>query len=261
MKRYVFDTRVCGLHMRAQRQQILFVFLLVCFSSWVHAGEKNKDSAGQSRPSAYLSAPQAVVRVIPPGPDMREYQKFQQEEMSRALSGKTVKETHEALQMDAVSQKELIFGMPVEGGAQFRKQLKEALFLLKMKAYTDYEYLLQQIRQIKTGEHSGVAGRIIQLREDTVLKASVFWIAASLIHEACHADVENKRQELQNELKSDYEKLRREELKCNGIEAIILRKVQAPDSELAYLEKADGTHFDVNRDGKYDWKDYENRNW
>jgi len=41
----------------------------------------------------------------------------------------------------------------------------------------------------------------------------------------------------------------------------VMRGLSAPPKELDWLSRQDGWHFDTNRDGEYDWIDYDLRDW
>ena len=40
-----------------------------------------------------------------------------------------------------------------------------------------------------------------------------------------------------------------------------MTEIGAPDTEIEYVKKSDGYHFDVNKDGKYDLEDLIHRDW
>jgi hypothetical protein len=48
---------------------------------------------------------------------------------------------------------------------------------------------------------------------------------------------------------------------CIVYQLDIVRRIDAPQSEIDYLSTLDGTHCDVDNDEDCDWDDYQNRNW
>jgi hypothetical protein len=51
------------------------------------------------------------------------------------------------------------------------------------------------------------------------------------------------------------------ELECIQFQARVLKDISAPDYETDYVSKADGSHFDVDGDGKETGNDYVKRDW
>jgi hypothetical protein len=52
-----------------------------------------------------------------------------------------------------------------------------------------------------------------------------------------------------------------EEMKCIDRQIDVMKRIGAPQWELDYLAGLDGSHFDLDGDGEYTWKDYELRDW
>jgi hypothetical protein len=55
--------------------------------------------------------------------------------------------------------------------------------------------------------------------------------------------------------------LAREERDCIKYQRAVMEKIGAPSSEIDHLATQDGSHFDMDGDGEYTWKDYEARTW
>ena len=150
--------------------------------------------------------------------------------------------------------------MPViEGDAKyitdkdFKPKIEKCLELLKTKAATYHGWISSNVIKIRAFSKSGadVSKSSIDIAKST-FDASETWLASVLVHETHHI-----RQ--YKEKKNYYGK--EAELECNKFQLETLRLIGAPQTEIAYLLKQDGNHFDINGDGKYDEKDYKLRNW
>lgn len=92
---------------------------------------------------------------------------------------------------------------------------------------------------------------------------SITWCASAIAHDSMHSKI------YQDDVKSNPSKQRaenwssqvEEEKQCNAHQLQVLRDIGAPPHEINHCAKQDGTHADVNKDGKYDWDDYEKGNW
>jgi hypothetical protein len=60
---------------------------------------------------------------------------------------------------------------------------------------------------------------------------------------------------------SSYEQAREDELAAIEFQIHVARRVGASRSEIRRLKRLDGTHFDINRDGKFDDEDCKLQNW
>lgn len=150
--------------------------------------------------------------------------------------------------------------MPViEGNAEFipdkdfKPKIEKCLTLLKSKAGTYHGWIDTNVVKIRAFSKSGadVAANSIDIAKLT-FNASVTWLASVLVHETHHIR--------QYKDKKDYVG-KDAELDCNKYQLEVLRLIGAPQSEISYLLKQDGNHFDLNGDGKYDEEDYRLRKW
>jgi len=152
-------------------------------------------------------------------------------------------------------------GIVIEGNVQyikqpdFSKKINECLDLLCKKAPAAYAILKNHVGKVRAFKHSGAN---IYLKPITIdiakptFEASVTWLASVLAHESIHAK--------QYVGKKDYTG-KAAEMEANAHQIEVLRLIGAPQSEIAYMLAQTGDHFDVNKDGIYDKKDYEKRNW
>ena len=149
----------------------------------------------------------------------------------------------------------------VEGNTQYIKEpdftnkINKCLNLLDKKAPTAFTILKNHVGKIRAFSKSGANVYLKPITIDiakTTFDASETWLASVLAHEAIHAQ--------QYVGKQDYTG-KDAEMKANAHQIEVLRLIGAPQHEIAYMLAQTGDHFDVNKDGIYDKKDYEQRNW
>ncbi|MBI4656063.1 MAG: hypothetical protein HY746_04845 [Elusimicrobia bacterium] len=158
-------------------------------------------------------------------------------------------------------------GLKIEiaGSAEFKQQVAKALILLRKKAPEEYEIVKKHIGKIEENERSGMLAYkeppVYQMSLKTAFY-SITWCAGTIAHDAYHS-----------KLYHDYEKRHGKpvpydewagfeaEKKCIKYQLETLGKIKAPENEMDYCLSLDGTHGDVNHDGKIDKTDYELRDW
>jgi hypothetical protein len=137
----------------------------------------------------------------------------------------------------------------------FKTKIQQALDLLKSKASGAHTIVEANVGRIRAWDKSGtdinVKPLTINIAKPT-FDASLTWVASVLAHESMHAQQFNK--------KETYSGLESEK-KCNAHQLVVLGQIGAPQSEITYMMSQTGDHFDENKDGKYDWKDYEKRKY
>jgi len=154
--------------------------------------------------------------------------------------------------------------------AAFLKKLDKALQLLKSKSPDEFRMMQSNIGKIRAWNTSGANYNeevmTIDLAKPT-FEASLEWLASVLIHETQHIkkykDTGKKLggAHLMTDKKAALQVMIDEELECNRIQAVVLEKVGGKKYEIDYLKAQKGDHFDIDKDGDYDWDDYNNRNW
>ncbi len=154
--------------------------------------------------------------------------------------------------------------------AAFIKKIEKALQLLKTKSPDEFKLMQSNIVKIRAWQASGANYNeevmTIDLAQRT-FDASLEWLASVLIHETQHIkkykDTGKKLGDahLMTDKKAALQVMIDEELECNRIQAIVLEKVGGKKYEIDYLKAQKGDHFDIDKDGDYDWDDYNNRNW
>lgn len=148
--------------------------------------------------------------------------------------------------------------LSIEGSRYFVNRIENALALLKEHSPDDLKIVQTHVGRIREHEHSGmnIFADIptIELAQPTYA-ASVTWCASVLVHESWHMKLYRENRDPRHWSGTPGEK------KCNQAQLVTLKKIGAPQHEIDHLAAQDGTHWDINRDGVYDWRDYEDRDW
>ncbi len=154
--------------------------------------------------------------------------------------------------------------------AVFIEKIDKALQLLKSKSPDEFKMMQSIIGKIRATKASGANYNeeimTIDIAQRT-FDASLEWLTSVLIHETQHIkkykDTGKKLGDahLMTDKKAALQVMIDEELECNRIQAIVLEKVGGKKYEIDYLKAQKGDHFDIDKDGDYDWEDYNNRNW
>ncbi len=154
----------------------------------------------------------------------------------------------------------------ITGSDQFITQTREALNLLKQKDIGAYTKTQTYIGIIEQGKHSGMWAWESPPRYevgDATAFYSVTWYASTIAHDATHSELYAKYQlshpgEAVPEAAFGGIEI---EMLCNTYQLKVLKRINAPQSEIDYMSTLDGSHCDLDRDGDCDLIDYENRNW
>jgi hypothetical protein len=153
-------------------------------------------------------------------------------------------------------QSEDYHGIEISGSGAFKSQVRSALNLLRAEAPEEFTVVATYVKRIEEHEHSGMdAARdppTCQLAPATTY-ASITWCAGVIAHEAHHAFIFQTTSEAYGG--------QSEEMKCIDRQIDVMKRIGAPQWELDYLAGLDGSHFDLDGDGEYTWKDYELRDW
>lgn len=159
-------------------------------------------------------------------------------------------------------------GIEISGTPRFAESVRRALSLLEEHASDSLAIVLRHVRRIEEGPRSGMdvyaSVPCLSLGELTVA-ASPTWLAGAIVHDAFHAVqffehprfVEGGAGSVPVEAWTGVAA----EREANRVQLDVLRRLGAPAHELAYLEAQDGSHFDIDGDGRYTAADYAMRNW
>lgn len=166
-----------------------------------------------------------------------------------------------------------VLGLPVSaaefpeisGSPRFVENVRRALALLSGRAPDDLAMVLRHVRRIEEGERSGMdvfaPVPCLTLGERTVSSTST-WLAGAIVHDATHAVQYFEHPGYRaGSVPDEAWTGAAAERKANRAQLDALRRIDAPAHERTYLEMQDGTHFDLDGDGRYTDADYAMRNW
>ena len=153
----------------------------------------------------------------------------------------------------------------IEGTDRFVAHVGESLKRIRKRAPRVFGLIQQNVAVIKQADRSGMwAFRDPPTFDmgDRTTFYSVTWCAGSIAHDALHSKLYHdylaaKGKPVPNEVWTG----RDAELKCISFQIEVLKKIRAPQHELEHCKKQNGEHFDIDKDGNYEWSDYFKRDW
>ena len=155
----------------------------------------------------------------------------------------------------------------IVGGSDFQLQVSKSLLLLKLVDFETFVSVTNAVGIVQEDSKTSAAATnrppMVRMTSNTAFH-SLTWCAGALVHEAHHIALAKRRGET-NQFNPvfgnvrGYKDYQRDELECFALELQILKKMNAPRSEIDFVRSQDGTHFDPNRDGKLDWRDLQPR--
>jgi len=153
----------------------------------------------------------------------------------------------------------------IVGSGKFKGQAAKALELLRDKAPGAYRITTEYVKRIEQAERSGMAARetppTYRMADKTAFY-SVTWCASTIAHDALHSKLyHDYKREHGGSVPARVWTGVEAEKKCIAHQLAVLQKIGAPFHEVSHCRKQKGTHHDVNKDGKYDSKDYKKRDW
>ncbi len=157
------------------------------------------------------------------------------------------------------------FEIDIVGSPEYKQQVTQALILLSKKSPEAYQIVKKYIGRIEQNERSAMLAYknppTYQMSNKTAFH-SLTWCASTIAHDSYHSklyhDYEDKHgKPVPYEIWAGFEA----EKKSISHQIKTLKQIEAPLSEINYCISLDGTHADVNKDGKLDSKDYELRDW
>lgn len=167
-------------------------------------------------------------------------------------------------------------GLMIEPNGQFIDEsvfvykIEKAVQLLKNKSPEEFKTMQAVIGKIRATRASGANYNeeimTIEIASRT-FEASLEWLASVLIHETRHIkkyrDTGKKYGGAfqMSDKKAALQVMIDEELDCNRIQLVVLEKIGGTKFEIDYLRAQKGDHFDIDKDGDYDWDDYNIRSW
>lgn len=153
----------------------------------------------------------------------------------------------------------------VEGDRHFVNRVGAALRILEQKDPEAYDLVERHVPRITQGQHSGMWAYENPPRLElgpATANSSVTWLSGAIAHDAMHA-------KLYAELGGAQQKPVPDEAwsgvvaerTCCRYQAQVLERIGGTQAEIDWCNGGDGTHGDVNGDGKLDWDDYRKRDW
>ena len=135
----------------------------------------------------------------------------------------------------------------------FRCKISKCLDMLMGDASQYYSWLEKYDLKIRPAARSGAnfADGAIDIAQAT-FEASDTWLASVLIHEAIH---------FWQYRAGHYQAGTVAETEANKYQLGVLRLLKAPQGEITHMLSQNGGHADLNGDGVYDWRDYEERKY
>ncbi|VVB66099.1 Uncharacterised protein [Candidatus Gugararchaeum adminiculabundum] len=164
-------------------------------------------------------------------------------------------------------------GIVVNGTKNDVSKVRQALDLLAEKAPTELKFIKKYIKKITiSNEPSGVdiSEKTFNIKHSTLSISSVEWTASTIAHDAKHSGIfwEKPLTKSTGGKKvtkhiTDKERMDSEEVICLGYQLKVGIKVGLDKSTQGYLQdlikKPD--YWDVNKDNKFTYADYKQRNW
>lgn len=154
----------------------------------------------------------------------------------------------------------------ITGDKTFTTRTKDALALLKTKAPADYALVIASIGKIQQHTFSGMAAYetppIYKVGAATSA-ASLTWYASTIVHDAYHSKLYHDYLTTHKRaVPNDAWTGMTAEMKCLEIQIKTLKRIGAPDAEIAYAQTLRGANWwDLNGDGTYDIEDEKLRDW
>lgn len=153
----------------------------------------------------------------------------------------------------------------VTGSPVFVAQVNAALDALARRCPDAFETVRRYVGVVRQGEHSGMWAwenpPALELHDRSAMH-SVTWCAGTIVHDAHHSRLYHEyiARHGRDVPESAWTGTAVEK-ECIAVQLAVLRCLDAPASEIAHLEAQDGTHWDTNKDGRSDFRDYAERDW
>ncbi len=153
----------------------------------------------------------------------------------------------------------------IRGNANYVQQVNLCLDTLASRSKQDYDFVVEHIGIISQNSRSGMIAWENPPRydmSDQTAFASAPWCASTIAHDAYHSFLYKKFKTSPTK-RTEYDlwggfDAEREAIAYQLQTAI---RIGSPPHEIDYLKSLDGTHGDVDGDGKLTSEDYKKRNW
>ena len=143
----------------------------------------------------------------------------------------------------------------VIGSKDFEHEVNGSLDLLRQKDPSSLRIICRYIGRIEQSATVGMDSRETPLTFHLSPGSAYYsttWCAGCIVHDACHSAISHL---LKREHRKTSDQMTDEELICNARQARAMRRIGASESEVQWIEHADGKHWDMDGDGKFTWND------
>jgi hypothetical protein len=157
-------------------------------------------------------------------------------------------------------------GIEIRGKPDFVYQTRQALALLQNKAPDAYRMVKTYMMVINEAERSGMWAYLERPRYDVSDKEafdSITWYSSIIVHDATHSQLYHDYllKHLGKEVPAEIWTGINAEKICLSAQLAVLKEIGGTPDEIDWIASSDGTYFDVDHDGDYDWLDYSQRDW
>jgi hypothetical protein len=137
--------------------------------------------------------------------------------------------------------------------SDFTTKIQRCLNLLQSRAPQYYTWFNLYNLKIRAAAISGAnfADNAIDIANGTFISTDT-WVASVIIHESIHFWQYRSHR---------YRAGVPAETEANRYQLGVLQLVGSSPEEIAYMQRQDGGHADLNGDGNYTWEDYRRRNY
>lgn len=157
------------------------------------------------------------------------------------------------------------YGIQICGDKAFIEQVERSLRLLREKSPDAFQLTQRFAPRIEQSSRSGMRAYADPPTFDLSPKTANYsdtWCAGSIAHDTYHSKLYHEYLGAHDGPVPDEEwRGKAKELECIHFQARVLKDIGAPDYEIDYVSHSDGSHFDLDGDGKETWNDYWRRDW
>ncbi len=176
---------------------------------------------------------------------------------------------NKVLLIDGNRQNSHFDGILINGSTEYNHQIIAALKMLKNKVPLNYQEVKTNIGIIKQSEKSGMdvhnSPPLFNFSKESALY-SLTYCASSIVHDAHHSYLYKRYKNIYHETYGNNLPYKiwagfNGELRAIEVQLSIMHAINAPIAEINHLKSSDGTHGDVNQDGKITDEDYRLTDW
>lgn len=156
-------------------------------------------------------------------------------------------------------------GIEIYGSMNFVRRVADALELLRDNSPKSFAVIQQYMGRIQENSRSGMRAYADPPTFDFSMTSagySLTWCAGAIAHDAYHSKLYHDYRRVHGEpVPDDAWWGQAREMECNQFQLHVLYEIGAPDAETKYLSTLDGSHFDIDGDGRSTWIDHWLQSW